>query len=81
MTGFNNALDRFTKKLIEKERQIESGNYLLSGMIISALISIPILFLLVFSEKFFIAIKQYDEIAYEASRFLLGLSPGLIFIS
>ena len=59
----------------------ESASYLYSGVIINAIILIPISIIFFFSDKILVLFGQDSDNAYEASLFLKGELPGILFMA
>ena len=59
----------------------ECGMYVNAGRICNAVVSIPMILVLYYSDAILLSWGQDEDIAWQASRFLLGLCPGVFFLA
>jgi len=77
--GFASALDTLCTHAYGAKMYYLMGCYLNRALVILSLITIPVLFCLMFIEDFFVLIGLKPEIAAPAGQFCRGLLPGLWF--
>ena len=77
--GINGAADTLISQAYGQKEFRLCGTYLNRGLLINTVILIPILALLIFSEKILLAIGQDEMVSYYASTYIFPMIPGMYF--